>query len=157
MKAHINSSLNGLDISFCPPLVTGNNKDLIDCLFLPVFPLASNLTQEWSSSWALPCNESGTLTCSPFHVSFPFTATQVNSKREEGRLIAVLEPIQERLPTCWGGWSTGWKRRRLRVDLFSVFNSSVAIEVWRRGQTLTGDAQKQDKSQEIQLQQGNSS
>uniref|UniRef100_A0A8C6NGT4 Phospholipase A2-like central domain-containing protein n=1 Tax=Melopsittacus undulatus TaxID=13146 RepID=A0A8C6NGT4_MELUD len=37
VKAHINSSLNGLDISFCPPLLTGNNKDLIDCLLLPVF------------------------------------------------------------------------------------------------------------------------
>ncbi|NXF03741.1 OC90 protein, partial [Smithornis capensis] len=33
VNAHINSSLNGLDVSFCPSPVTGNNKDLID-LFL---------------------------------------------------------------------------------------------------------------------------
>lgn len=126
MNAHINSSLNGLDVSFCPSLVTGNNRDLIDSLLLPVFPLASNLTQrEWSSSWVLSCTKSGSLSHSPFHVPFPFTATQVNSKRaEEGGLIAVLEQVQARLQSCWGGWSTWRKRRRLRGDLFALLNTS---------------------------------
>uniref|UniRef100_A0A8B9SAR3 Phospholipase A2-like central domain-containing protein n=1 Tax=Apteryx owenii TaxID=8824 RepID=A0A8B9SAR3_APTOW len=45
LNAHINSSLNGLDVSFCPSLVTGNNKDLTCCSLLSVFPLASNWIQ----------------------------------------------------------------------------------------------------------------
>ncbi|NXG62159.1 OC90 protein, partial [Hemiprocne comata] len=35
VNARINSSMNGLDVSFCPSLVTGNNKDLIDCCQVP--------------------------------------------------------------------------------------------------------------------------
>ncbi|NXB71270.1 OC90 protein, partial [Donacobius atricapilla] len=45
MNAQINSSLNGLDVSSCPSPVTGNNRNLIDCPFLPAFLLASNLSK----------------------------------------------------------------------------------------------------------------
>ncbi|NWX89870.1 OC90 protein, partial [Nothoprocta pentlandii] len=37
LNAHINSSLNGLDVSVCPSLVTGNNKDLTNCSLLSKF------------------------------------------------------------------------------------------------------------------------
>lgn len=115
-SARINSSLNGLDVSLCPSLVTGNNQDLTDCSLLPASLLASGLTQgEGSSSWVVSCTKSGCLSCSPFHVPFPFTATQINIKREEkGRLIAILEQGQARLQSQRGGWGTWWKRRRLR-------------------------------------------
>lgn len=123
VNAPINSSLNGLDVSFCPSPVTGNNKDLTDCLLLPVFLLASDLTQgERSGSWVLTCTNSAGLSYSPFDA--PFAFTQVNTKREEeGGPIALPEHVQERLSSWWGGWSTWWKRRRPRGDLFAVLSA----------------------------------
>ncbi|NWZ22843.1 OC90 protein, partial [Asarcornis scutulata] len=65
-STHINSSLNGLDVSLCPALVTGNNQDLTDFSLLPASPLASGLTQgEGSSSWVVSCTKSGGLSFAP--------------------------------------------------------------------------------------------
>ncbi|NWH77741.1 OC90 protein, partial [Piaya cayana] len=82
MNTHINSSLNGLDVSLCPSLVTGNNKDLINCFILPFLHHGTDKTQAATASM-----EEG------LHVTVQ--KAQFSSPNSEGGFMEAVVPVGE--------------------------------------------------------------
>ncbi|NWW51597.1 OC90 protein, partial [Pedionomus torquatus] len=78
VNTHINSSLNGLDVSSCPSPITGNNKDLINFLPLPDITLSCYL------------NENRDFHCSTSSSTFLFSAYS-----EEDGFMEAAVPVEE--------------------------------------------------------------
>ncbi|NWR72484.1 OC90 protein, partial [Centropus unirufus] len=83
VNTHINSSLNGLDVSFCLSPVTGNNKDMNNCLILPVLP----------EDFSLTCYLKLKSCCLLLHVLFCFP---LSAYSEEGGFMEAAVPVEER-------------------------------------------------------------
>ncbi|NXU87898.1 OC90 protein, partial [Xiphorhynchus elegans] len=100
VNAHINSSLNGLDVSFCPSPVTGNNK-VMSLWCKNVFPFADFHHHETDETRAVTASveEGLQLRLSKikillfiFHVFF---CVPVSAYSEEDGFIAAVVPVEE--------------------------------------------------------------
>ncbi|NXG27013.1 OC90 protein, partial [Dromaius novaehollandiae] len=87
LHAHINSSLNGLDVSFCPSLVTGNNKDLTYCSLLSFTQILSFYTI------TLACYLKWKSYCLLLHVFFCFS---LSAYLEKDGFTEAAVPVEKR-------------------------------------------------------------
>lgn len=148
VNAQINSSLNGLDVSSCPSPVTGNNRDLIDCPFLPDFLPASNVTQrEWSGSWMLSGHKSGLCFMCPVHL---LLLGQIPGEKVVADWLLSWSRAR-RASEMGKGAGAQEERGEGLGEIFLLF--SIPSGVWREdGARLPGGAQGQGKKKETQLQ-----